>query len=97
MACGHKDFEAEVNCIRINATEGGDIIAYAAEVKVRCRNCHIRFRFLGLPIGVLPKGPASDPTGMEARLAMLPDGHMTSMMADVPGFEMTEPVDERKE
>ena len=92
MACEHEEFEAEVICNRITETDSGQIVAFRADVRVRCKDCRTRFRFLGLPVGVLPDRPTTDATDMELRVPMVPDGHMTSAMVGVPGFQMRDPL-----
>lgn len=91
MPCDHENFEAELDIHRIvrdEEREGGGVVAYRAHLKVRCRNCHTRFRFPGTPKGLLWSRPTTDPSEMELLVPMYPDGHRTSLLAELPGFEM---------
>jgi hypothetical protein len=91
MPCDHKNFEGDLDIQRIVREDGEDgegVIAYRATLKVRCRDCHTRFRFPGTPKGLLWSQPTTDPSEMELKIPMYPDGHRTSVLADLPGFQM---------
>ena len=53
---------------------------YAADVRIRCRDCGTRFRFIGLPAGVDLNGAAVSVDGTEARLAIAPEGEVINAL-----------------
>lgn len=88
--CEHERFEVEAVVERVwsGDREGEGDLALHSTIKVRCADCRVRFGVPGLPAGLLWDRPTTDPTGLELRAPLRPDGHLTSMMADLPGFEM---------
>ena len=66
-ACTHEEFNAEVEVNRLE-----DIGAFAADVRIRCRQCQRPFQFLGLPGGLAPDQPTVSVDGTEARLPIAP-------------------------
>lgn len=73
--CQHKEFHADVNVTRLTDGEGSEkIIGYAADARIICDECKIRFVFLGLPEGVIRGGAARSIDGTEARLYIAPEG-----------------------
>lgn len=71
--CEHKSFEAQVSVNRLDSTKGGPM-SFMADVQVRCAECLQPFQFLGLPAGVITGGAAVSVDGLEARLAICPQG-----------------------
>ena len=74
--CPHLDFEVFARVVRIE-----DRGEFCAEVQVRCSQCRVRFRFLGLPAGLAPDRPKASVDGFELRAPITPDAHLTSLMA----------------
>jgi hypothetical protein len=64
-ACKHEDFNASVKVFRL--TDSG---RFSADITIRCAQCDMPFRFLGLPAGVDLNGAAVSADGTEARLAI---------------------------
>lgn len=85
-ACGHEDFEAHVEVNRL--THGNDpaVIGYAAEVKIDCARCGEKFRFIGMPAGMMPDRPACSPDETEARLPIRPASSDDDFGMGIPGF-----------
>ncbi len=50
-ACEHMNFVADVKVARLSDQDGGPITAYSSEIRIRCAECGLPFRFLGLPAG----------------------------------------------
>ena len=67
--CKHEDFEARVEVNRLE-----DIGCFVADIRVTCSQCHIPLQFLGLPIGLKLDGAAVSVDGIEAHLAIAPQG-----------------------
>lgn len=65
MKCKHEDFDATVDVFRL--TDSG---RFNAEIRIRCKQCGEKFRFLGLPAGVDLDGAAVSPDGTEMRVAI---------------------------
>lgn len=85
--CEHNDFTVEVDVNRLPAVEGGPIERYSADVRIKCAECGVPFRFLGLPAGLDLTGAATSVDGEEARLAILPRGQVLSVIDGAPqGF-----------
>lgn len=67
MTCEHREFDAFVEVNRIE-----DVGRFSADLRIRCRECGIPFRFIGLPAGVDLNGAAVSVDATEARLAIAP-------------------------
>lgn len=52
--CVHENFQAQANVFRLSDVEGGPITGYKLDVAVKCADCGLPFRFLGLPFGSHP-------------------------------------------
>ena len=82
MPCEHEDFEASVDVTRLTDTK-----RFAADVRIRCRQCGLPFRFIGLPCGSDLNGAAVSVDGTEARLAVAPKGEVLTPLDGAPmGF-----------
>lgn len=82
--CEHVNFAAKVDVARLTNT-AGVVERFAAEVHVRCADCGVRFRWLGLEMGLSYSEPMTSVDGFELRAPIVPDAHLTSLMADVDG------------
>lgn len=71
--CAHKDFHAEVHVIRLEDTGG-----FMAEITVKCTQCGIPFQFRGLEPGLDTHGARVSIDGLEARIAICPQGSRPS-------------------
>lgn len=85
MACQHEDFEANVAVGRITDDDGGDAIAFVAEVRVRCVDCGVEFGFRGMDPGLAYDSPTRSPDALEARLPLLTPTEL-AMNAPLPGL-----------
>lgn len=75
--CEHDLFSAEVDVNRLE-----DVGRFCADVRIKCSQCNLPFRFLGLPAGVDLNGAAVSVNGEEARLAIAPSGEVRSVLDD---------------
>lgn len=85
--CEHMDFLADVNVARILKGEGGPVVRYMAEVRVKCAECGTEFRFVGLPAGMDYNSPCVSVDACEARMPIAPKGEVLSELEGTPiGF-----------
>lgn len=81
--CEHHDFQTNVGIGRLSDGEGGPIVAFTAEIRIECVQCGRKFQFLGLPAGVDMKGATVSIDGLEARMAICPEGEAASPLDDL--------------
>lgn len=74
MNCEHMKFGATVNVTRLTSTEDGLVTGYMAEVRIHCVVCNKPFQFLGLEPGCDTQGARVTLDGLEANLALCPEG-----------------------
>jgi hypothetical protein len=72
--CEHMNFAARVNVIRMSHEEGGPITGYMSEITINCADCGKPFQFLGLEAGLDTQGARVGVDGLEARIALCPEG-----------------------
>lgn len=77
MKCEHKDFSAEVDVSRLEDTG-----RFMADVRIKCADCGLPFRFIGLPCGVDVNGAAVNINGQEAHLSIAPHNEVRSVLDD---------------
>lgn len=65
--CEHTEFEASVTVNRLE-----DVKRFAADVRIKCRECGKPFQFIGLPGGLAPDRPTVSVDWTEARLPIQP-------------------------
>jgi hypothetical protein len=80
--CEHERFEAEVDVHRLEPTRatGATQMRFMADVRVRCTDCKRAFQFLGLEPGVDLGGSTVSIDGLEAHLAICPQGEEPSAL-----------------
>lgn len=87
--CKHERFSCECDVNRLAAEENGPINQYCLDVRVRCDDCKLPFRFIGLPAGVDLNGAATSVDACEGRFAIAPKGEVVSVMEGAPmGFSI---------
>ena len=79
MNCEHEDFGASVKVARITDAEGKPT-SFMAEVRVQCAQCRREFQFLGLQPGLDLQGARVSIDGLEANLAICPQGEQPSAL-----------------
>ena len=70
MACKHMNFHAQVNVHRFDDLPDKAM----AHLTIKCTECGTPFQFRGLPAGLHMDGAAVSFDGLEARLAIVPQG-----------------------
>lgn len=85
--CEHNNFLADVDVNRLE-NKHGEIHRYQADVRIKCTECGLPFRFIGLPAGMDLNGAAVSIDGQEARLAIAPKGEVLTPLedTDIHGF-----------
>ena len=73
--CAHMNFSAHVAVARIE-----DKGRFAADIRIRCADCGLPFQFLGLAPGLDSNGARVSIDGLEARMAICPQGQVPSPM-----------------
>lgn len=70
--CKHEKFEAAVDVARLSHEENGAITGYGADIKIRCAQCGIPFRFMGVRHGYSRFDPRINVDGTELRAPLEP-------------------------
>lgn len=82
--CKHEDFGCECEVNRIEDTG-----RFTLDVRVKCIQCGLPFRFIGLPAGLDLNGAATSADATEGRFAIAPKGEVVSVLeADNCGFSI---------
>ncbi|MET3512791.1 hypothetical protein ABIC63_000556 [Pseudacidovorax sp. 1753] len=81
MTCKHTNFAAECAVARLE-----DVGRFMLEVKVRCTECGEPFQFLGLPPGCNLEGASVSLDGLEANIAICPQGTRPSPLQSLLGY-----------
>jgi hypothetical protein len=88
-ACQHTTFDAEVTVNRLQEGEGGPAENYMADVRIRCAECGVSFRFIGLPAGLDLRSPTVSVDATEGHFPILPRGAVLSELEGTPiGFSV---------
>lgn len=73
--CEHLNFTGDIRINRLSHEEGGPIDGYSADVAVRCADCGLPFRFIGIPAGNHFAEPRVSVDGLELRAPIEPATH----------------------
>ena len=74
-ACQHENFAASVKVGRLSQGDGGPITGYAADIMVKCAQCGLPFRFIGLAAGNHYAEPRVSVDGTALRAPIEPAEH----------------------
>ena len=75
MACQHENFQCDCQIGRLLHKDGGAVTGYTADIKVKCVDCGVSFRFVGLPAGNHHSEPRVSVDGIELRAPIEPATH----------------------
>ena len=78
--CKHENFACECDVARLSEKEDRPITRYSMDVRVRCADCGLPFRFIGLPTGLDLNGASVSVDGTEGRFAIAPRGQVISVL-----------------
>ena len=73
MTCKHEQFDGSIKVAGFENTGG-----HMAEIRIKCRQCGIPFQFLGLEPGIDLHGARVSVDGLEALIAICPQGSKLS-------------------
>lgn len=79
--CEHFNFDASVRVARLE-----DIGRFMAEVRIVCKDCGVPMQFMGLPTGLNFGGPTVSLDGLEANLAIYPEGQRPNPLQELMGY-----------
>ncbi|MEV8636548.1 hypothetical protein AB0395_33360 [Streptosporangium sp. NPDC051023] len=85
-SCPHLTFEARVEVNRITTAEDGPVVAYSADIRVRCRDCDEPFRWTGLEAGLSQARPMVSVDETELRAPLRPASADPDFGLGLPGF-----------
>ncbi|MFT9016454.1 MAG: hypothetical protein ABF990_12050 [Acetobacter sp.] len=72
-ACQHENFIAQVDVNRLRKGEGDPVTDYSADVRIKCADCGLAFRFMGLECGNNRFEPKVSVDATELRIPIEPD------------------------
>lgn len=75
MTCEHNNFQCMANIGRLCGEEGGPITGYTADIEIRCADCGLQFRFVGLNAGSSHIEPRVSIDGTQLRAPIEPAVH----------------------
>lgn len=75
LSCLHEAFEANVQVGRLTDTDGGPVTGFCADVTIKCTQCGVPFRFIGLAAGNHYAEPRVSIAGTEFRAPIEPATH----------------------
>lgn len=75
--CEHMNFAANVSVGRLTKDDSGPVTGYTADVTVKCAECGLPFRFVGLAAGNHFAEPRVSIDGTELRAPIEPASHET--------------------
>jgi hypothetical protein len=74
MTCEHQEFGGDIKVARLTEVEGGPATGFMAELRISCRQCGVPMQFLGLEAGLDLQGARVSLDGLEANIAITPQG-----------------------
>jgi hypothetical protein len=70
--CDHPNFKCDANIFRLTDGEGGPVTGYTADIRIKCSECGLPFRFRGLPAGSHFAEPTVSADALELRAPLEP-------------------------
>ncbi len=70
--CKHENFSANVSIGRLSTVNNGPITGYTADINIKCAECGLPFRFIGLECGASPHAPKVNADATELRAPLEP-------------------------
>lgn len=86
--CIHLEFACEAAVGRLTDGDDGPVRNFVAEIKIRCTQCGLPFRFIGAPTGYSFKHPTVDVPATELRAPIAPGERTLDEIPDRLSFEM---------
>lgn len=82
--CKHINFRAQVNVVRLE-----DSGRFMAEITINCAECGKPFQFRGLQAGLDTDGARVSLDGLEANIAICPEGTAPPPFAGIAGYNIS--------
>lgn len=79
--CQHKEFNARVRVARIE-----DKGRFMAEIRISCSECGVPMQFMGLEPGLNYEGATVSLDGLEANIAIHPEGQRPNPLQSLMGY-----------
>jgi hypothetical protein len=70
--CPHLNFKSVVKVYRLTDVPDGPVTAFTADIEIKCADCALPFRFLGVAVGVHPIEPRASADALELRAPIEP-------------------------
>lgn len=87
MSCNHQNFEASVHIHRLTGDASPDMPTHwTASIHVRCAECKLPFRWLGLPKGAYWDANTTSVDELELRAPLHPDDGSTPLPPPERGY-----------
>ena len=83
MACKHMNFAANVAVARLE-----DVGRFMAEITIKCAECGKPFQFRGLQPGLDTDGARVSLDGLEANIAIVPQGTTPTPFDGIAGYDI---------
>ncbi|MBL6275350.1 hypothetical protein JMF97_04140 [Micromonospora fiedleri] len=85
--CLHTDMHLDADVQRLTASDDDPtVVAYIVELQVRCLACQERFRWVGVPAGLMPGRPACSPDEFTLHAPIRPSTADPDFGLGIPGF-----------
>lgn len=85
--CPHVDMHMDGDVQRLTASEDDPtVMAYIVELSIRCVACQERFRWTGVPAGLMPDRPACSPDEFVLHAPIRPASADPDFGLGIPGF-----------
>lgn len=89
-ACPHENFAADVDVNRrIASDDDPTVIGFAADIRIACANCGERFRWIGIPAGLLAGRPTCSIDEFELHAPIRPATGDPDFGLGIPGYAVT--------
>lgn len=93
MTCEHQNFHADVAVNRVVQVEGGPPREFVADIRVKCVDCGLPFRWVGVPMGASYDQPMMSVDRHELRAPLEPDTvEAIAKLEGVRGFTIQAPL-----
>lgn len=87
--CPHEDFDATVDVNRLTAPDGATVVAFQADIRIRCTRCGEPFRWTGVQAGLRPDQPMCSVDEFELHAPIRPASADPDFGLGLPGYAVT--------
>ncbi|OXM69660.1 hypothetical protein [Amycolatopsis vastitatis] len=86
LPCPHEGFDVLVAVTRLTVHDDGPVTGFSASITAACAQCGEKFRWIGVPAGLLPDRPCCSVDETELRAPLRPASSDPDFGLGVPGF-----------